>query len=265
MQDETTLVSKNNTAEAGTDSVEKTRTHGSGMAFNFRAYVGMVAVILVIGTGLLFLLEKEGRINTGLFSGVIGKMEAGQSAATVNGVKISKEEFDSSLKQLSEMSTAEGIDVTQPDVVAGLRSQAIETLINGELLRQTAIDQGVTVSPDEIEKRFTEIKDGIGGAETLAAKMAEFGVTEESLRRDIENEFLIQGLFDKAIDSDGIDVTEEEIGTLYAEAGGEGAGLPPLSEVREQIVAQIRFDKEQVLINSYIQGLRTASEVEIHI
>jgi hypothetical protein len=95
--------------------------------------------------------------------------------------------------------------------------------------------------------------------------MAEFGVTEESLRKDIENEFLIQGLFEAKIDSKSITVSEDEIEALYAGAGGAEAGLPPLAEVRDQIVAQIRFDKEQVLINEYLEKIKGDSEVEISI
>jgi len=236
---------------------------GTSKGFNIRAYVGMVIVIIAIGIGLIFLLEKEGRINTGLFAGLIEKIEANKPAAIVNNANISKSDFESSLKQLAQMSAGEGVDMTNPEVNTQLRTQAIETLINGELLRQTAIAEGVIVTTEQIEGRYNEIRDGIGGAETLLARMAEFNVTEESLRRDIENEFLIQGLFGVKISTSTIEVSEEEILALYEQAGGVEAGLPPLSDVREQIIAQIRFDKEQTLINSYIQELRSQAEIEI--
>lgn len=236
-----------------------------GKHFNVRAYVGMVIAIVVIGVGLLFVLEKEGRISTGLFAGVIEKMEASQPAATVNGEIISKKDFKSSFDQLVNMSATQGVDTTDPAVNAELRTQAIETLVNGELLRQSAVAEGMTVEPEDVEARYAEIRDGLGGAEPLAARMAEFGVTEESLRKDIENEFLIQGLFEAKIDSKSITVSEDEIEALYAGAGGAEAGLPPLAEVRDQIVAQIRFDKEQVLINEYLEKIKGDSEVEISI
>jgi SurA N-terminal domain len=231
--------------------------------FNLRAYVGAVVVILVIGAGLLFVLEKEGRISTGIFSGVIGKMEANAPAALVNDVKISKKEFNSSVEQLTQMAVAQGANATDPAVAAQFRSQAIETLVNAELLRQAALSEGITTSPEAIEGRFNEIRDGIGGAEQLAAKMAEFGVTEESLRHDIENEFLIQNLFNTKIATNTIEVTESEISAFYENAGGAKAGLPPLTDVKAQVDAQIRFEKEQALINAYLETLRADSEVEI--
>lgn len=234
-----------------------------GTKFNYKAYGAMVVGILVIAAGLLFVLEKEGRTSTGIFSGVISKMEAGKSAAKVNGTEISMSDFTSSYTQLLEMSAAQGMTIGDPDVEAQLRTQAIETLVNAEVLRQAAIEAGMTASAEQIEARFTEIQDGLGGAEALASRMAEFGVTEESLRRDIENEFLIQGLFDANIDSANLTASEEEIFFLYNQAGGEAAGLPPMADIRDQIEAQVIFDKEQQLISTFIEELRADATIEV--
>ncbi len=244
-------------------SEEMVMTKSSSNTFNVRAYVLAVGAILLICAGLLFILEKEGRISTGLFSSVIDKMEASAPAARVNGVVITGAEFSSSLEQLTDLTATQGANIADAEVVAQLRTQAIETLVNAELLRQAAVAEGITTTPEQIESRFNEIRDGIGGAEVLAEKMAEFGVTEVSLRKDIENEFLIQSLFDLKIDSDSIEVSETDISTFYDNAGGVAAGLPPLEEVRDEIVGQLKFEQEQTLINAYIQELRDGGEVEI--
>ncbi len=247
------------------DSVEvkQEEVQPAPAAFNYKMYVGAVLGILVVCGGLLFVLEKEGRISTGLFAGVIAKMEASVPAAKVNGTVIPKVEFESSLKQLNQMSTSQGVDIAETTVAADLRKQAIDTLVNAELLRQAALAAGKTVTPEDIEKRLTEIRDGLGGEEALVARMTEFGVTQESLRRDIENEFLIQSLFDEKIDTDTIEVTDAEITEMYKQAGGTEAGLPPLAEVREQVISQIQFNKEQVLITEYIDTLRAEAEIEV--
>lgn len=233
--------------------------------FNYKVYIGAVLAILAMAAGLIFLLEKDGRISTGLFSSVIGKMEASAPAAKVNDVVITKGEFNTSLAQLVQMTAAQGADVNSESVMSELRKQAIDTLINAELLRQTAIAAGKTATGEQIETRLNEIRDGLGGAEALASRMAEFGVTEESLRRDIENEFLIQALFDEKVNTNNIEITEAEVTALYAQAGGAEAGLPPMAEIRDQIEAQIRFNKEQVLINEYIANLKTQASVEVMI
>lgn len=253
------------TVPESVESVEAVSTETpatAGAKFNYKAYGAMVFGILLIAAGLLFVLEKEGRTSTGIFSGVISKMEAGKPAATVNGTVISMSDFNSSYDQLLEMSAAQGA-VMDESLTAELRTQAIETLVNAEVLRQAAIEAGMTASAEQIEGRFTEIQDGLGGAEALAARMAEFGVTEESLRRDIENEFLIQGLFDANIDSANLTASEEEVFFLYNQAGGEEAGLPPMADIRDQIEAQVIFDKEQQLISAFIEELRADAEIEV--
>ncbi len=260
-----TVVSETATVSAETAANQVTEAIKSPTAFNYKVYVGAVLVILAMAAGLIFLLEKDGRISTGLFSGVIGKMEASAPAAKVNDVVITKGEFNVSLAQLTQMTAAQGADVSSESVISELRKQAIDTLVNAELLRQTAIDAGKTTTPEQIETRFNEIRDGLGGAEALTARMAEFGVTEESLRRDIENEFLIQALFDEKVNVDNIEVTEADIAALYTQAGGLEAGLPPMAEIKEQIEAQIRFNKEQELINEYITTLKASANVELMI
>jgi SurA N-terminal domain len=224
-----------------------------------KKYIITALVVLIIGAGLLFVLEREGRISTNLFSFLNGN----DSAAIVNGSVITKADFDSSLNQLMQMAATQGASTTDPAIMEQYRTQAIDTLINGELLRQAALAAGMNAPADAITARFTEIETGLGGKEQLVAKMAEFGITETVLRRDIENEILIQGLFDSKFPLNTTEVSEEEISALYAELGGEGAGIPPLSEVKEQVAEQIKLDRQQTQISEYIDTLRSEAKIEI--
>jgi len=232
--------------------------------FNLLPYLAVVVSILVVGAGLIFVLEKQDRISTGLFTGVINSMEDSEPVAKVNNATITKKDFDSSFDQLKDIQAAQGVDISDLEVQAQLKTQAIDTLVNAEILRQEAIEQGFTAEAENIDARYNEIKDGLGGAEVLEARMAEFGVTEESLRRDIENEFLIQQLFDANLPAtESIEISQEEVQAIYNQAGGVDAGLPPLEEVRDQIEQRVRQDKEQQAIAEYIDTLRNQAEVEV--
>ncbi len=223
------------------------------------ALAGLAVVIIVVGAA--FVLERQGKISTGLFAA----FGIGQSApvARVNGVTIERSEYDSSLEQLLQMAAQQGVNTTDPAAAEQYKTQALETLVNGELLRQAALEAGMEASVEAIDARFDEIEGGVGGPEELATKMAEFGITTESLRRDIENEILIQGLFDTVIGSNDAPVTDEEISSLYEQLGGSEAGLPPLAEVRDQVAEQIRLERQQTEVSSYIDTLRADAEVEI--
>jgi hypothetical protein len=90
------------------------------------------------------------------------------------------------------------------------------------------------------------------------------GLTYEELEADIAEEVIIQTLLDGLFVEAEIAVTEEEIQSVYDAAGGTEAGLPPLEEVRDQVVAQVRSSKEQEIIDAYLSTLEGDAEVVIN-
>ncbi len=226
---------------------------------NLRLYLLTGVAVVVMAVGLLFVMEREGRVTTGIF----GDIRSGQPVALVNGEKITRQDFDSSFNQLLQMAQAQGADTTDETMMEQYRTQAVDTLVNGELLRQAAKKEGVEATAEAIETRYTEIESSIGGAEQLTARLAEFGITEKILRRDIENEILIQNYFDLKLTSDDAEVTKADVEKFYTDLGGAEAGLPPLDEVYDQAVEQIKLDRQQVEVNALLESLRTEAEIEV--
>lgn len=225
-------------------------------------YVLAFVVVAIIGVGLWFVLEKDGRVDTTVFAPVTNYLKSKESVATVNGVKISKLDFDSTLRQLTANVTQQGADVTDPAILSDLRDQAVESLVNTEILRQSALAAGEAVLPEDVDARYEEIESSIGGAEALAARMKELLVTDAMLRRDIENDLLIQAYLDKSVDRSAVTVSEDEVKALYEQAAASGSDVPPLAEVRDQVEGQIRFNKEQALVSEFVDQLRKDATVE---
>jgi len=231
-----------------------------------KQYAIATLVILVIGVGLVYALEQQGRLSTGVFDKVESLVNPEPAAAIVNGTKISKADYDKNLTQLQTGATAQGMDVNNESLQAEIKQQAIDVLINTELLRQAAYSEGALVTDEQIEARYQEIVTSIGGEEQLAAKMVELNITEPALRKDIEGEILIQGHLSKAVDISTITVTEKEVTDAYAQISGTaGAGVtvPPLEEIKTQLEAQLKTNKEQELVNAYITKLREAATIEV--
>lgn len=245
--------------DATTDAAEA--APNAGAVSPVKQYAIAAIVIALMGGGLVFALEQQGRIDTGIFS-FLTERSAGP-VARVNGVAISSEQYEQNRNQILMSAQQQGIDVADPTVQAEIQTQAIDVLINTELLRQAAGEAGITADEAAIEARYQEIIANIGGEETLRGRMAELGISDESLRSDIEGELLVQSLLEGAVDTDSIEVTEDEIVELYEQAGGAEAGLPPLDDVRAEIESQIRLTEEQTLISEYIDGLRTEADIEI--
>lgn len=221
-----------------------------------------LAIVVLFGVGLVYALEQQNRIDTNFF-GWVQSSEEGAPVATVNGVEITRAEFDQNRNQVIMSAQQQGADVSDPEVLAEIDGQAIEVLVNTQLLRQAATEAGIVVNEEDVDARYQEIVESVGGEETLMTRMTELGITPASLRNDIEGELLVQTLVDSEVDVSSIEITEEEIVSFYEGVDLGGAELPPLEEVRSEIEQQLRATQEQALIAEYIETLRAAADIEI--
>ncbi len=239
-------------------SAQTTPTKVSRTKRGIVSYLLMVVIVLIMATGLLYALERQGRVSTGLF----GDLSGGQPVAYVNDEIITRRDHDNSVNQLIQMATAQGVDTTDSNTVSELRMQALDTLINGELLRQAAVAAGMAATVEAIDARFSQIATDLGGEEQLRTKMAEFGITEAVLRRDIENEILIQGLFDERFPAAAIEVTDEEAKTFYDSVSAGTENVPPFEEIKDQIVEQLKRERQQQEVSTLIDSLRGEATIE---
>ena len=231
-----------------------------------KQYAIATAIIVVIGLALFYALEQQGRIETNFFDSVTELVTPTPVAAVVNGVKIPLADYEKNKSQLEQAATQNGSDPMNESIAEQIKTQALDVLINTELLRQEAAKAGVTVSPEQIDARYQEIVTGLQGEDKLIARMAELGITKEGLMKDIEGEILIQTHLAAAIDTTGIVIDPKEIQTVYDQANtNPDSPLPPLEQVSSAIEAQIRTSKEQELVNAYIETLRGASSIEVKI
>jgi hypothetical protein len=224
--------------------------------------VATLVLVLLALVALMYALEEKGKLNTGLFDGVQKQVSKHTAAATVNNAKISNYDLSMSVTQLTSGAAAQGADVADPAVQTEIKTQALEMLINTELLKQEAANRGISVSEEDVNTRLETLKTDVGGEEVLNERMAEFGINKKTLLRDIKNELTIQKLLDEVFKEKSVAVTEEEIVAFYDQAGGAEAGLPGLDEVRTQIETQLKATKEQGVVTAYIEELRGKATIE---
>ncbi len=251
---ETTVIASE-TEEASSEAASKKS--------NVKLYVAAIVAVVVIILGALYLMEKEGRSSTNIFAGLLAKQEANAVVATVNGEEIVNSQLNTSIQQFSQAATAQGVDISSPDVQREIRSQALEVLVNTELLKQAAEEQGVAVTDEEVTERLNTITNDIGGEEVLAERMEVLGINPDQLQSDIKDEITIQKLLNIIFVDAGVSVSEEEISEVYDNAQGAGAELPALEEVRVQVEAQLKASKEQAAIDDYLSTLKAEAEIEI--
>lgn len=249
-------------SESPVESEVKASTETSSK-LSIKSYVIAIALVTVIILGALYQLEKEGRSNTSFFTEMLAKQEASKVVAVVNGTDIINSELDTSIEQFSQVAVAQGVDLTDADTQTEIRNQSLEVLVNTELLKQEARERGLSISDEEVDIRLNEIKIELGGEEVLNERMESLGIETDKLRSDVKDELLIQSLLDQIFAEKDTTVSEEEISTVYEEAGGSDAGLPSLEEVSAQVEAQIRNSKEQEIIDGYLTQLKTEADIKI--
>jgi len=245
------------------DMVVLTNSESVKSSLPIKQYIIAAVVITIIGMALWYGLEKQGRVQTGVFDRISAMVKPEASVAVVNGIKISKTQYEKSREQIIASAGQQGLDMTDEKIKAEIDAQAIDVLINTELLKQVAEEAGVVVTPEQIETRYQEVIASVGGADELTKRMTELGITETSLRSDIEGEILIQSYLADAVDTSGVTVAEADITTAYENAGGVDAGLPALADVRDQIEAQLKSAKEQELITNFIKTLKDKATIEV--
>lgn len=224
---------------------------------SFATLLVVGAVVLgVVAVGMVFLKGQTADIE-------IGGIDPEKVVATVNGTDIVGADLATSISQITATAQIQGIDTTDPTVQSEIQLQAVEMLVNTELLEQEAADRGIEISDSDVEARITALIQEVGSEETLNERMTSLGIDFETLRRDVRSELMIQILLDQIFAAENITVSEEEISSLYESSTAGDEAAPALVEVRSQVEAQIRGSKEQVVVDGFISTLRSEASVEI--
>jgi len=155
-------------------------------------------LILMVSVGTAFSEEKKP---------VVEKL------AVVNGVVITKVDFDRKLHQVKQHMLRQGQQISD-DRLAKMKTDILETMINEELLFQESRKKGITVEPEAIAADLKRIKKGFATDADFKKLIAESGLTEAELQSDIERGHVINKLIDDQIAALVV-IPDQEIKTFY--------------------------------------------------
>jgi hypothetical protein len=231
-----------------------------------KQYAIAIGVVVIMVGGVVYALVQQGRLELPIIDKVTAMVIPTPAAAVVNGVKISMADYEKNKSQIEQSAVQSGADLKDATTIEQIKTQALDVLINTEILRQEATKAGVTVTQEQIDARYAEIVKSLQGEDKLAARMQELNITKESLMSDISSEILIQTYLAKAVDTSSVKITAEDIKATYDKANtNPDSKLPPLDQVSEAIEAQLKQTKEQELINAFIQTVRDAATIDIKV
>lgn len=251
--------------EDTTQQPVKTENKGTGGGTTRFIIAGILLVGALVAGYFFFMKDSaqapEDPTATSTVDIVLGEDRGTGPVARVNGTEISQEEYEESVGNIAETARAQGADLTDESVKTEIKTQALEALINTELLVQAAASAGIAASDEAVQTEYDGIVAQFGGQEALQAQLISYNISEETLREDIAEQLTIQAYLDTTVDTSTITVTDEEIQEFYDSLSGTQQ-LPELASIRDQIEAELQSQKEQALVVDLLTQLRADAQVE---
>lgn len=224
----------------------------------------LMAVVLIlvgaIGVVLYIVSEKDGQQNIFAVTGDVSEI-----SITVDGNKVPDADIERAITQAQQAAVQQGLDPNDSEVRAQIETQALDVLINTQLLRQAADEEGITVTSEQIDEQVLILEGQFGGSEAFQAQLDSLGLTNENVRTDLEEQISIDTYIRGTDEFTELTVTDNEANEAYATFLLQNPEMPPFEEIAEEIKAQLLTQKQQIAVATVIDRLRTDAEIETSI
>ncbi len=167
-------------------------------SINRPVFLIVIAMTLMLASTLALAEEK--------------KEPAGQ-AAVVNGVAISKDDFNREMDFYIKRANQQGQQVPQAQM-GMMKNQVLDSLIDRELLFQETKKKGIKVDVKEVDAEIQKIKQRYAKEGEFEQLLSNMGLTESDVRIQIERGLAIQQLIDKEVRTK-VKIGEEEAKSYY--------------------------------------------------
>lgn len=138
---------------------------------------------------------------------------AGDKVAVVNGVAISRAQFDKELDVHLQRVARQGQQIPD-EQMATLKKEILEGLIEREVLYQESQKVGIKIPDQKVDDQLAGIKKRFPTEEEFKKALASMNLTEAEVRSQIQRGLAIRELIDQKV-ANKIVITDEETKTYY--------------------------------------------------
>jgi peptidyl-prolyl cis-trans isomerase C len=135
------------------------------------------------------------------------------AVASVNGVLIPRAFLEREIRRFEEQALSQGRAVDESEREQ-LNEQALDTLIDIELLYQESQRRGFEITEERIEEQVDGLRTQFGDEEGYAAALEQIGISDGELRSEFRRQLAIQDMIDADI-SPSTSVSEQESTEFY--------------------------------------------------
>lgn len=137
----------------------------------------------------------------------------GEVVARVNGVAITAAALRARVSAVLKAKGHGGAGTGHEDYRAVAR-KALDKLIVQELAYQKALAEGMTVTPEELDRAIVALQKKAGGEKKYRAMLERSNVTEDMLRHELERNRLVKRIFEKDVLSKVV-ISEDDVKKEY--------------------------------------------------
>lgn len=158
-------------------------------------------------------------------------------AALVNGQPISSEEYESQVEQVEAFFEQEGLNAESEEGrerLAQARRQVLEQMIDQELIRQAAVEMGISISDEELESSIEGIVEQSGGGDGFNQSLQATGTTYDVFRQMLLDQLLSEAVYSSVTAS--INSVAEQVHARHI--------LLPTREMAEEVLARLQTGED---------------------
>ncbi len=146
-----------------------------------------------------------------------------------------------------------------------MQQQVLEDIIAEILLYEEAKRQGIEVDDASVSQQLDAVAAQFDSDEEMKEVFAEQGFSEEELKQQLRMQLKMQELIDEYVaeemDEEQLEVSDEEVTQLYEEYDEEIDDFPDFEEAEPYLREEIRYEREQKVINRLIAELREDADI----
>lgn len=188
------------------------------------------------------------------------KVAKGDVVAQVNDKKLKGDQYNNIYAQTKAAMNMDGNDVSDKNQI---KEQAMDVLVQQELIKQDAEDKGVDVSDDDVDEEFEKMKSE--DEEQFQAALDQLKLSEEGYR----DQLAFQMTLDKYMDQEfsETDVSDEDAKEYYdqlKEQNGDeqGGNIPEFDDIKENIKAQMEQEQQGKQLQDKVDQLKKKADVK---
>lgn len=236
----------------------KTQTIVSAKKSNKKKFMIVAVAVLVLGGAGSYFLPGNFNIWNKLNLSM-----GGNTAAVINGEKITKIDLDSRVEQLKEANQLQGIDLSDEKAITEIKKQMLNDMINEKVLLQNAKKVGISVDQNDVQTTYDQLVANFKTKEDFEKELISRNVTEKEVKESIAKQMTLNKYIQQNIDLKNINATDEEIKMLYDNYSSKQQNMPKLEEIKAQLANEVKQQKSRTIVLDFVEKLKKEADIEI--